>query len=133
MQNATVMGMLDHVAIQAADVDAATVFYLEVFSPLGFREAMRYQSEWGPVVGIAAADGFPRFWLGPLVDSGKRPIHLAFTAPSREEVDQVHANAVANGAEILHEARLWPEYHDRYYGVFFRDPDGNNVEAVCHL
>ena len=40
--------------------------------------------------------------------------------------------AVATGAEVLHEPRLWPEYHETYYGAFVRDPDGNNVEAVCH-
>ena len=40
--------------------------------------------------------------------------------------------AVANGAEVLHEPRVWPEYHEHYYGAFVRDPDGNNVEAVCH-
>jgi len=43
------------------------------------------------------------------------------------------AAAVAHGAEVLHEARVWPEYHEHYYGAFVRDPDGNNVEAVCHL
>ena len=43
------------------------------------------------------------------------------------------AAATAIGAEVLHEPRLWPEYHDTYYGAFVRDPDGNNVEAVCHL
>ena len=40
--------------------------------------------------------------------------------------------AVARGAEVLHAARLWPEYHASYHGAFVRDPDGNNVEAVCH-
>jgi len=129
----TVFDMLDHVAIQAADVDAAAVFYLHVFAPLGFREVMRREVDGGSVVGFAGLDGFPRFWLGSQVDSGSRPIHLAFTAPSREAVDEVHTNAVARGAEVLHEPRVWPEYHDSYYGVFFRDPDGNNVEAVCHV
>ena len=53
-------------------------------------------------------------------------------APSREAVDEVFALARAAGTEILHEPRVWPEYHPGYYGVFFRDPDGNNVEAVHH-
>lgn len=124
--------MLDHISIQVADVDAATDFYLDAFGPLGFRQAMRYDSEQGSAVGLSGEDGFPHFWLGSQVDQGSRPIHLAFTAPSREAVDQVHARVVARGGEILHEPRLWPEYHDHYYGVFFRDPDGNNIEAVCH-
>jgi catechol 2,3-dioxygenase-like lactoylglutathione lyase family enzyme len=48
-------------------------------------------------------------------------------------VDAFYVAATAAGAEVLHEPRLWPEYHENYYGVFVRDPDGNNVEAVCHL
>lgn len=124
--------MLDHISIQAADVDAAEEFYLDVFSPLGFRRAMRYEGEDGTAVGISGADGMPRFWLGTQVDAGDRPIHLAFSAPSRDVVDLIQAKVVSRGGEILHEARLWPEYHEQYYGVFFRDLDGNNLEAVCH-
>jgi predicted lactoylglutathione lyase len=56
----------------------------------------------------------------------------ALSAPSREAVDAVHAAALEAGAEVLHAPRLWPEYHPGYYGVFLRDPDGNNVEAVHH-
>ncbi len=59
-------------------------------------------------------------------------MHIAVTAPSRSAVDEVFALARAAGTEILHEPRVWPEYHPGYYGVFFRDPDGNNVEAVHH-
>ena len=124
--------MLDHLSIQCADVDAAEDFYLDVFGPLGFRRAMRYDGEEGTAIGISGVDGMPRFWLGPQVDAGSGPIHLAFIAPTKEAVDAVQARAVARGGEILHEARMWPEYHDHYYGAFFRDPDGNNVEAVCH-
>lgn len=124
--------MMDHLALQAADVEAAANFYVDVFAPLGLREAMRRETEEGPVVGFSGADGFPRFWLGPQVDPGSRPVHLAFTAPSRDAVDEVFAKALTTGTEILHEPRLWREYHEHYYGVFFRDPDGNNVEAVCH-
>jgi catechol 2,3-dioxygenase-like lactoylglutathione lyase family enzyme len=71
--------------------------------------------------------------LGPLLEGGpNRPVHLALRAPSREAVEAVHAAAVAGGTEVLHASRLWPEYHPGYYGVFLRDPDGNNVEAVHH-
>jgi catechol 2,3-dioxygenase-like lactoylglutathione lyase family enzyme len=124
--------MLDHIALQAADVDAAAAFYLGVFADLGFREAMRYPTDNGPVVGIAGPDGFPHFWLGPETGPDRRETHVAFSAPDREAVDRVHEAAVAAGAEILHAPRLWPEYHSSYYGVFIRDLDGNNVEAVCH-
>jgi catechol 2,3-dioxygenase-like lactoylglutathione lyase family enzyme len=124
--------MLDHIALQAADVDASAAFYLAVFADLGFQEAMRYPSENGPVVGIAGPDGFPHFWLGPETGAARRETHVAFSAADRGAVDRVHAAAVAVGADILHAPRLWPEYHPDYYGVFIRDLDGNNVEAVCH-
>jgi catechol 2,3-dioxygenase-like lactoylglutathione lyase family enzyme len=122
--------MLDHIALQCASVAAAREFYLGVF---GLREAMSVPRDEGLVVGLAGPDGFPRLWLGPLVEGGpNRPVHLALTAPSREAVDGVHAAAVEAGAEVLHAPRIWPEYHPGYYAVFLRDPDGNNVESVHH-
>jgi catechol 2,3-dioxygenase-like lactoylglutathione lyase family enzyme len=124
--------MLDHVSLQARDVDAAASFYLSVFAALGFREIMRYPTETGPVVGIGGPDGFPHFWLGPATVDCQRETHVAFTAADRAAVDEVHAAAVQAGVEVLHPPRVWPEYHPAYYGVFLRDLDGNNVEAVSH-
>ena len=63
---------------------------------------------------------------------GFRESHIAFTAVDRAAVEAFFDAAVANGAEVLHEPRVWPEYHPDYFGAFVRDPDGNNVEAVCH-
>jgi catechol 2,3-dioxygenase-like lactoylglutathione lyase family enzyme len=60
------------------------------------------------------------------------PPHLAFTAPNRAAVLAFFEVATAAGAEVLHEPRLWPQYHPNYFGAFVRDPDGNNVEACCH-
>ena len=75
----------------------------------------------------------PDFWLGPrATGTGFRETHLAFLAPDREAVREFFRVAVESGAEVLHEPRVWPEYHPTYYGAFVRDPDGNNVEAVCH-
>jgi catechol 2,3-dioxygenase-like lactoylglutathione lyase family enzyme len=124
--------MLDHLALQCADPGASATFYIRVFAAAGVREAMRFPGAGGEVVGLAGPDGQPRLWLGPLVDPGVRPVHLALGAPSREAVDAVHAAALEAGAEVLHAPRIWPEYHPGYYGVFLRDPDGNNVEAVHH-
>ena len=59
--------------------------------------------------------------------------HLAFSAPTRDAVHAFLDAAVADGAEVLHQPRVWPAYHESYYGAFVRDPDGNNVEAVCHV
>jgi catechol 2,3-dioxygenase-like lactoylglutathione lyase family enzyme len=124
--------MLDHLALQCADVDAAASFYVRVFAACGVREAMRFDHPEGSVVGLSGPDGFPTLWFGAVEGPGNRPVHLALTAPSREAVEEVFAAARAAGAEILHEPGRHPEYHPGYYGVFFRDPDGNNVEAVHH-
>jgi catechol 2,3-dioxygenase-like lactoylglutathione lyase family enzyme len=122
--------MLDHIGVQVADVEAAAAFYLRVFAPLGVREAMRIPSDRGLVVGLCGPDGAPRFWLSPSTGGPSRELHVAFIAPSRAAVDEVHRAAVEAGAEVLHAPRVWPEYHPGYYGVFLRDLDGNNVEAV---
>jgi catechol 2,3-dioxygenase-like lactoylglutathione lyase family enzyme len=124
--------MLDHLSIQVTDVDAAASFYVRVLAPLGVREAMRFDRDDGLVVGLSGPDGFPHFWLGPAGGPPGREVHVAFTAPDPVAVDDVHAAATAAGAEILHAPRRWPEYHPGYYGVFLRDLDGNNVEAVHH-
>lgn len=124
--------MLDHLGLQAADVDASLDFYLTVFAPMGFHEAARFETDQGPVVGIAAADGIPGFWLSPAPDGTRHEAHVAFAAPDRDAVDAVHRAAVETGYEVLHAPRLWPEYHPGYYATFLRDLDGNNVEAVHH-
>jgi len=81
----------------------------------------------------SASGRSPTFWIGPLTTGdGFRESHIAFAAPDRAAVRGFFDAAVGSGAEVLHEPRLWPEYHPGYYGAFVRDPDGNNVEAVCH-
>jgi predicted lactoylglutathione lyase len=73
------------------------------------------------------------FWISRAEGPETRELHLAFAASSREKVREFFDAAVAAGAEVLHEPRVWPEYHPGYYGAFVRDPDGHNLEAVCHL
>jgi catechol 2,3-dioxygenase-like lactoylglutathione lyase family enzyme len=124
--------VIDHLGIQVADVAASLDFYLRTFGPLGVREAMRFPAGDTFVVGLSLADGKPDFWLGPTAGGETRELHIAFKAPDRAAVDAVHAAAVAAGVEVLHAPREWPEYHPGYYGVFLRDPDGHNVEAVHH-
>lgn len=120
--------MLDHVSIQCADVTASAAFYDQVLAPLGGRRIM----ERGDVIGYGVPP-MPDFWLGPqATGEGFRETHLAFAAPDRHTVRMFLSAAVDAGAEVLHEPRVWPEYHPDYYGAFVRDPDGNNVEAVCH-
>jgi len=120
--------MLDHLALQCADVAVSAAFYDAVLAPLGGRRVM----EAGPAVGFGIPPR-PTFWLGPRsTGTGFRECHIAFVAPDRDAVTAFFDSAVASGAEVLHAPRVWPEYHPAYFGAFVRDPDGNNVEAVCH-
>jgi catechol 2,3-dioxygenase-like lactoylglutathione lyase family enzyme len=120
--------MLDHVSLQCADVAASASFYDAVLAPLGGARVM----DFGEAIGYGVPP-MPDFWIGAqTTGEGFRETHVAFAAPNRAAVRAFHEAAVARGVEVLHEPRLWPEYHPNYYGVFVRDPDGNNVEAVCH-
>jgi catechol 2,3-dioxygenase-like lactoylglutathione lyase family enzyme len=128
---ATVPGVIDHFGFPVADVDASVAAYLRLFAPLGLQEAVRIPHEGSAVVGLAGPGGPPQFWLTPGGALG-RELHVAFSAPDRAAVDAVYAVALEAGVEVLHAPREWPEYHPGYYGVFLRDPDGHNVEAVHH-
>jgi catechol 2,3-dioxygenase-like lactoylglutathione lyase family enzyme len=120
--------MLDHVSIQCGDVAASGAFYDTVLATIGGQRIM----EFGEVIGYGVPP-MPDFWLGPRnTGEGFRESHLAFSAPDRAAVRAFFEAGKAAGAVVLHEPRLWPEYHPTYYGGFLRDPDGNNVEAVCH-
>jgi catechol 2,3-dioxygenase-like lactoylglutathione lyase family enzyme len=120
--------VLDHLSIQCADMPASAAFYDAVLAPLGGIRMM----EFGEVIGYGVPP-MPDFWLGPRnTGEGFRESHIAFNAADRATVRAFFDAATAAGAEVLHEPRLWPEYHPNYYGAFVRDPDGNNVEAVCH-
>ena len=120
--------MLDHLGIQCTDMAASAAFYDAVLAPLGGLRIM----DFGEAIGYGVPPR-PDFWISARSTAdGFRESHVAFTAPSRAAVNAFFAAAVAAGAEPLHEPRVWPEYHATYYGAFVRDPDGNNVEAVCH-
>jgi catechol 2,3-dioxygenase-like lactoylglutathione lyase family enzyme len=120
--------VLDHLSLQCDDVRASAAFYDAVLAPLGGGRVM----DFGDVIGYGVPRR-PTFWLGPLASGpANRELHVAFQAPDRAAVRAFHAAAVAAGAEVLHEPKIWPEYHASYYGAFVRDPDGHNVEAVCH-
>ena len=122
--------MIDHLGIQCNDVAASATFYDKVLEPLGAR---RHMEPHECVIGYGVDQ--PDFWLGPLSEdhTGWREDHIAFQAPDRAAVRAFFEAAVALGAEALHEPKEWPIYHPGYYGAFVRDPDGNNVEAVCHV
>ncbi len=119
--------MIDHFGVQCDDLPAAAAFYDAVLAPLGARRMLDFG------VAIGYGTDHPSFWIGAATDPGPdRQTHFAFAAPDRAAVDAFFAAAVATGAEVLHEPRVWPEYHPDYYGAFVRGPGGHNVEAVCH-
>jgi catechol 2,3-dioxygenase-like lactoylglutathione lyase family enzyme len=121
--------MFDHVGVQCRDLAASRRFFEQLLAPLQITVAMDY----GEALGFAGPDGFPTFWISQTpLGGGSEEVHLAFRAQDRTTVEAVHTAAVALEAEVLHAPREWPEYHEGYYGVFVRDLDGNNVEAVCH-
>jgi catechol 2,3-dioxygenase-like lactoylglutathione lyase family enzyme len=120
--------MIDHLSIQCGDVAVSAAFYDRVLAPLGGRRIL----DFGEVVGFGVPP-MPDFWLGPrTTGEGFREAHIAFRAPDRAAVRAFVDAAVEAGAEVLHEPAVRAEYHEAYYGGFIRDPDGNNVEAVCH-
>ena len=119
--------MLDHLGIQVADVPGAAAFYETVLAPLGASRML----DFGQAVGFGVDK--PDFWVGATTGEGQPwETHVAFAAADRAMVQAFFDAAVGAGAEVLHEPRVFPEYHASYFGAFVRDPDGNNVEAVCH-
>ncbi|KAF1704986.1 VOC family protein [Pseudoxanthomonas kaohsiungensis] len=125
--------MLDHVGVTVADFARSLAFYRLALAPLGIDVAMEVDSS---LTGGSAHAGFgsegkPFFWIG---DGGAvaAGVHVAFLARSRAAVDAFHRAALAAGGVDNGAPGLRPHYHPNYYGAFVRDPDGHNVEAVCH-
>jgi catechol 2,3-dioxygenase-like lactoylglutathione lyase family enzyme len=119
--------VLDHVGFQCSDLARSAAFYDAALASLGQSRLM----DFGVAIGYGTEHA--DFWISALSEGdGFRESHIAFAAADRPAVDAFFAAAVAQGAEVLHEPKIHEEYHAAYYAVFVRDPDGNNVEAVCH-
>ena len=118
--------MLDHVGIPVSDFERSKRFCEEALSPLGYELIM----EPHPGAAGLGRSGKPDFWIGQ-GEPGHR-VHVAFAAADRASVKAFHEAAVAVGGRDNGRPGLRPEYHPSYYGAFVLDPDGNNVEAVCH-
>ena len=123
------MSGLDHVAIAVADYDTSIGFYNSALAPLGFKVLMAFDNEGGKTSGYG--DQNPFFWVG---DGGavEGRLHIAFAAKSRAEVDAFYTAAVAAGGCDNGPAGVRQHYHPTYYAAFVLDPDGHNIEAVCH-
>ncbi|KKB99104.1 VOC family protein [Mycolicibacter arupensis] len=123
--------MIDHFGINCTDYARSQEFYDAVLAVLGYTRQM----DVGPAIGYGT-EGKPAFWIADAAAGDatgpNREMHVAFSAADRAQVQQFYDTALALGAESLHAPRLWPEYHPGYFGAFVRDPEGNNVEAVCH-
>ena len=122
--------MLDHIGIEVSDYERSKAFYAEALKPLGMELLME------PAPGACGfglpADQKPFFWISARGGPAGAGAHVAFAAPSTELVDAFHAAALAAGAQDNGGPGKRPIYHPHYYGAYVLDPDGNNVEAVCH-
>jgi catechol 2,3-dioxygenase-like lactoylglutathione lyase family enzyme len=116
---------IDHVNLNVRDYEQSKRFYEQALAPLGYQLVMEY----GPAGGFGEG-GKPDFWV---TQRGEPTIaHVAIAAKDRQTVDAFYEAAVAAGGTDNGPPGLRPHYHESYYGAFVIDPDGNNVEAVCH-
>ena len=118
--------MLDHVSVKVSDFARAQAFYDLALKPLGVARLMGD----GQFFGGYGSDGKPYFWIGRGEQAGGT--HVAFTVPDRATVDAFYAAAIAAGGRDNGPPGLRAHYHPTYYGAFVLDPDGHNIEAVCH-
>jgi catechol 2,3-dioxygenase-like lactoylglutathione lyase family enzyme len=121
--------MFDHVGLNVRDFAASRSFYEQALEPLGYRVVFD-GSEWNGA-GFGTSDDKPEFWIMQRDPCGTGT-HVAFVVPDRETVDAFHAAALAAGGTDHGAPGIREHYHPTYYGAFVLDPDGNNVEAVCH-
>ena len=125
--------MLDHIEITVADIFKARAFYDQALAPLGIAVVLAFgSSPTGADMSLGyGSEGKPHFWIiqGPPLTGF---LHLAFAAKDRASVDAFYRAAIEAGGRDNGAPGLRPHYHPNYYGAFVFDPDGHNVEAVCH-
>ncbi|HVT09986.1 MAG TPA: VOC family protein [Polyangia bacterium] len=117
--------MIDHVTVRVQDFPRLLEFYKAALAPLRYEVVMQFEGAAG-----LGADGKPDLWLMQ-TDQPLNPTHLAF-AGERESIDAFHAAALEAGATDNGPPGLRSDYHPHYYAGFVRDPEGNNIEVVCH-
>ena len=118
--------MFDHIGVGVSDLKASKAFFLQALSPLGVSVVME--------VSYAAGLGRgqkPSLWLGA-AKGEPLPLHIAFAADNRSQVDEFYRQALAAGGKDNGAPGIRPHYHANYYAAFVIGPDGHNVEAVCH-
>ena len=126
--------MIDHVGFPVSDYARAKSFYEKALAPLGYALVMEVtaaQTESGAPAAGFGIGGKPDFWIGG--EGGlSKPLHVAIAANHRSAVDAFYRAALAAGGKDNGAPGLRPQYHPNYYGAFVLDPDGHNIEAVCH-
>jgi catechol 2,3-dioxygenase-like lactoylglutathione lyase family enzyme len=125
--------MIDHTGVSVSDFARSKVFYQAALAPIGYSMLCEFPAA---VTGSTDVAGFgetpkPDFWLNGGTPNGP-PIHIAFRVATRSTVDAFYQAAIAAGGVDNGAPGLRPQYHANYYGAFVLDPDGHNIEAVCH-
>lgn len=118
--------IIDHLGLAVADATRSRAFFARALAPLGIEPVMEVQG-WS---GFGRA-GKPEFWFGEHRQP-QAPMHIAFLAETREQVDAFYREALAAGGRDNGAPGVREIYHPHYYGAFVLDPDGHNIEAVCH-
>lgn len=118
--------MLDHIGIDVSDYEKSKAFYKKALAPLGYQLIMEIMSHAG-----FGVDGKPDFWIS----QGKAttpPVHVAFQSKNRATVGEFYDAAIKAGGKDNGPPGIRAHYHPNYYGAFVLDPDGHNIETVCH-
>lgn len=117
--------MIDHISVPVSDLERSLAFYKAALAPLGYEVIMQF-----PGVAGFGEKGKPDFWIGQ--KKVGHTTHVALRAATRKIVDAFYAAAIAAGGQDNGGPGVRAHYHPAYYGAFVIDPDGHNVEAVCH-
>ncbi len=118
--------MIDHIGIEVENTPRSKAFYMAALAPLGYAIVMEFEGWCG-----LGRDGMPDFWIHGTTAT-KPGLHIAFASADRKTVDAFYAAAIKAGARDNGAPGIRAHYHPNYYGAFVIDPDGHNIEAVCH-
>ena len=118
--------ILDHIGLAVRDFAKSAAFFRRALAPLGIQTVLEGEG-WA----MLGKEGRPQFWIG-VHGIPPGPIHIAFAAENREQVRAFHRAALAAGGRDNGAPGIRAKYHPNYYGAFVFDPDGHNIEAVCH-
>ncbi len=120
--------MIDHISLRVQDFSRAVDFYKSALAPLGYKVLMEFPNAAG-----LGADGKADLWIMPLSeDQAPLPAHIAISAGERPQIQEFHSAALESGGTDNGPPGLRLDYHPNYYAAFVLDPEGNNIEVVCH-